>query len=364
MLIGSSGTKKSTAIKLMKKLLRASGYTTIAASKTTKEKFMLDLAGETNDGEGPEDPGSFMENALFGNSEGRDAEIFIMADEFNNFFGNGNIEFISLLGELWDHEGVFDNRIKNGKSVAINNPTVSILGGNTPTNFSLAFPPETLGQGFFSRILLIYGEPNGLRLTFPPTPSSESTEHIVNYLRAIKTRVHGEARLATKAKKLLDRIYQGNPRVDDVRFDAYSNRRLQHLIKLCLIVSAGRLSVEIEERDVVYANTILSYTESLMPKALGEFGRAKNSDVSHTVLDIISRSMKALTHKELWREVRQHLEKPSMLSEILASLAEAEKIQYVSTVRAWIPRRKIITDSDSELIQYSLLTDEERGVSK
>ena len=39
MLIGSPGTRKSTAIKLVKKLLNDAGYETIAADKTSKEKF-------------------------------------------------------------------------------------------------------------------------------------------------------------------------------------------------------------------------------------------------------------------------------------------------------------------------------------
>lgn len=38
MLIGSPGTRKSTAIKLIKKLIKTAGYDTIAADKTTKER--------------------------------------------------------------------------------------------------------------------------------------------------------------------------------------------------------------------------------------------------------------------------------------------------------------------------------------
>lgn len=360
MLIGSSGTKKSTAIKLMKKLLRASGYTTIAASKTTKEKFLLDLAGESDDG--VKSPEEFLDESLFGNAAGRDAECFIMADEFNDFFGNGNIEFISLLGNLWDYEGVFDNRIKTGKSVSINNPTISILGGNTPTNFSLAFPTEVLGQGFFSRLLLIYGEPNGRRIAFPVIPTIERTTHIISSLTSIKRTIHGEANLSTGAKQLLNRIYEKGFGVDDVRFESYSNRRFQHLIKLCLIVAASRMALELSERDIIYANTILSYTESLMPKALGEFGRARNSDVTHTILDIISRASVPVTTKEIWKEVRQHLDKLTQLVEILMNLQTADKILHVKSHSGWLGKRKVIDpELKNEFVDYSLLTPEERG---
>jgi len=46
MLIGEAGARKSTSIKLVKKLLGASGYTDFSANKTTKEKFLVDLQRE------------------------------------------------------------------------------------------------------------------------------------------------------------------------------------------------------------------------------------------------------------------------------------------------------------------------------
>ncbi len=47
MLIGSPGTKKSSAIKIGTKLLKQAGYTTFAAKKTRQEKFLLDLAEQS-----------------------------------------------------------------------------------------------------------------------------------------------------------------------------------------------------------------------------------------------------------------------------------------------------------------------------
>lgn len=358
MLIGSAGTRKSSAIKMMRKLLISSGYTSIAASKTTKEKFLLDLSGAKDGTEKTVD--DLLDSNIFGESAAEDAECFIMADEFNDFFGNGNIEFISLLGNLWDFEGVFESRIKNGNSIAVNNPTVSILGGNTPTGFSLAFPTEVLGQGFFSRILLIYGEPNGKRIAFPELPSTELTGSLLNHLKTIKARVFGEAELTQGAKSLLTKIYAGNFGVDDVRFDSYSNRRFQHLLKLCLIVSASRISRKIEERDVIYANTILVHTEFLMPRALGEFGRAKNSDVSHTVLELILRSRVPIGHLDVWKHVSTQLNKPAELADIFNNLKEAGKIQYIKTHKGWLPVRKERTAAIAGMVDFSLLTPEER----
>ena len=108
MLVGVAGTRKSTAIKLAKKLLVSAGYTTLAADKTSKEKFLLDLAGDTGEapsgGRGANKSVSLDTINLFGEDYATDStedkQMLIAADEFNYFFGNGNIEFASLLGNL------------------------------------------------------------------------------------------------------------------------------------------------------------------------------------------------------------------------------------------------------------------------
>ena len=363
MLIGSPGTRKSTAIKLMKKILLDAGYNTIAADKTTKEKFLMDLAGEVGEHDGKLTPDELLDQNLFGADDAKqDAEVFVMADEFNDFFGNGNVEFISLLGTLWDYSGVYRSRIKNGKSISVNNPTISILGGNTPTGFSLAFPTEILGQGFFSRILLIYGEPNGKRIAFPRSPEMAATLRIIESLRQIRISSIGLATLTTSAELLLTKIYSGQPGVDDVRFESYSNRRFSHLLKLCLITSAARAAKEIGEYDVLFANTILSHAERLMPKALGEFGKAKNSDVSHKIIQLAESHNGILTFKEIWRHVSNDLEKMADLATLLQNLCAAEKLQTVPGGKGFLPKRKVIEYGDTSVVDFNLLTQEERNL--
>lgn len=362
MLIGNPGTRKSTAIKLMKSLLFKAGYETIAADKTTKEKFLLDLSG-IEELEGKANSGDLDSINLFGDTDDTiDREMFIAADEFNDFFGNGNIEFISLLGTLWDYNGIYRNRIKNGKSVSICNPTVSILGGNTPTGFSLAFPTEILGQGFFSRLLLVYGEPTGKKITFPKAPDPAQTAELVSYLQGIKYACAGAATLEPTAELLLDKIYRGWGGIDDVRFESYSNRRFTHLLKLCLVVSAASMSKRIRECDVIYANTILAHTEHLMPKALGEFGKAKHSDTVHRIMQVLDAAQTVIGIKDLWKAVVQDLEKMESLSEILRSLVAADKIQAVQG--GFLPKRKVLVEVNDGMVDYGLLTREELGEVK
>jgi len=358
-LIGEPGTRKSTAIKMMKSLLGEAGYNTIAADKTTKEKFLVDLSGCEEEAEGAD----VLDKNLWGdddaNENSQPREMLIAADEFNDFMGINNMEFISLLGNLWDYSGVYRNRIKNGKSVSIPNPTISILGGNTATNFATAFPVEIFGQGFFSRLILVHGEDSGKRIAFPPVPDAKLKQALAARLIEIKTKVYGEATLTEGARRLMEKIYVQPRQLDDPRFSSYYNRRFTHLIKLCLIVSASRLSNVIDVCDVVYANTILSHTEHLMPKALGEFGKSKNSDVSHKIMQILDGATTPYDLKTLWGMLHHDLEKITDLAELLKNLVIAEKIQQ--TPVGFLQKKKVLVEVSSDTVDYNLLHPLEKG---
>lgn len=364
MLIGSPGTRKGTGIKLIAKFLRLAGYTNFASERTSKEKFLLTLESFGNQAIAITD---ILDQNLFGSDSSStlpDSEIFIAIDEFNDFIGSGNIEFMSMLGNMWNYEGVYKNEVKTGHSAAINNPTISILGGNTPTGFKNAFPVDMIGQGFLSRLLLVYGEPNGVRVTIPDSPSPEDLASIYMPLQEIRKRMQGPAELTKSGFALLDRIYQANITVDDYRFNSYSNRRLNQLIKLCIIVSAAKFTSKITDDIVIEANTILTHTEHFMPKALGEFGKAKNSDVTHTVLEIIYNANRLITMKEIFQQCSKDFEDLASLGKVLINLQEADRIQSVPGGRGFLPKRKMIEQDLEGFVEYSRLTNEEREMKK
>ena len=370
MLIGSPGTKKSSAIKIGAKLLSQAGYTTFAAKKTRQEKFLLDLAEQAERYIGADAiEADTLDDNLFGDMEIIDTsrydtcppcEVFVAADEFNNFIGLGNLDFISILGELWDYDGLYDHRLKGSKSVHIPDPTVSILGGNTPTGFAQAFPTETLGQGFFSRLLLVYGEPSGILHTFPPPPNVAKQKELIHYLVSIKENVKGEMQLSSAARELMERIYHTWPGMTDLRFEHYVNRRLTHLIKLTLVVTASRLSTTIEASDIIYANTMLSFTEQLMPKALGEFGKARHSDVTHKIMTALDSTGMPINFQALWKICHQDLDSRTQMSEIINNLIAAEKIQAVTG--GYLPIKKVLREGLEDTTNWNLLTPEERGL--
>lgn len=350
MLIGNPGTRKSSAIKTSKKILAHTGYETFAAEKTTKEKFLLDLEGAP-DGEqnaqyhaGNSRRKSGASNILSTEDvlrnldltsdvplhDGTPREIFICADEFNEFAGSGNLDFLSMLGSLWDWDDesvTYKHRFKNSKSISIYQPTISILGGNTHTGFQEAFPIQAIGQGFMSRLLLIHGEPSGRKIAFPTKPPESIGAALQELFTRIAATVKGEAILTPEARNALDMIYRAWQELEDFRFKHYSTRRFTHLLKLVLITSAMRCSCKIEMQDVLLANTILTHAEHGMPKALGEFGKSRHSEATQNVMAALFDTKKPLSFEDLWKVVSRDLDKRDQLTDIIISLTQAGKIQ-------------------------------------
>lgn len=361
MLIGNAGTKKSTAIKQAKRLAREAGYSKFSATKISKEKFLSDL-GEQDDSEAS--LGNILDANLWGSDNASDVrETWICADEFNEFFANNILEFCSTLGDLWDWEGPpYENRTKGAKgqghTVIIPNPTVNILGGNTPTAFAHAFPPEIVGQGFFSRLLVVHAKPTGVKVTWPKQVSEQDTAKMVERLLEIKNYHFGEVGISEDAKVLVDKIYKTWKQLDDIRYEAYGGRRLTHLLKLSLVHAAARLGKEITVEDVVRANTLLHHTECFMGEAFGEFGASKTSAQMHKIMQVLEGHL-GITAPQLWSHVQSDFDKLDNFVACLAGMQHAGRIQTHGD--KLYPVKKVVEELHTDCVEYNWLTKEEYG---
>ena len=340
MLIGPPGTRKSTAINIAKGLLDQAGYKTFAPSKTSKEQFLADLAVGFDKKVDKRKFESKFDDFQMDDLKQLDPEEFsddmdphevtICSGEFNSFIGLSGFEFISLLGDLWDNLPKFDVRNRTTTNSFVPKPTVNILGGNTQTNLMNAFPPDLLGQGFMSRMILVNADGARQKITFPD-PRDEALEmELAEMLMTIKMNVSGECALTSEAKELLDALYHQERFVDDPRFMYYENRRFDHLLKVCMIVAASKNKTEIDASDVMYANSILCFAELEMPKALGEFGKSKYSDLNNKIMTLLYDYPAGLTLDEIFKKVMQDADNIKMVAEVLQNLMKGERVKKIS----------------------------------
>ena len=348
MLMGSPGTRKGTAIGISTNLLKDTGYKRFAPDRLSKERFLMEIKPPFE-----EELDDDLENLVME----APAELYAVAEEFTDFVGQGGMEFMTMLTKLWNNVDRYEHPKIHGKSIVVEKPTINILGGNTAQGLSLAIPPEAIGNGFMSRMLFVHAEPTGVQITFPDSVNKDLKEELLADLKEIKENMQGEMTYTAEAKKVLDRMYREYIPVNDYRFSYYGTRRFTHLLKLCMVIAASELSMEITKEVALNANTVLYYAEIHMPKALGEFGRSKHSDNSHAVLEILNHAMKPFTLNEIYKQVSKDLSDVRDLSTIIKNLLVAEKVQVVTIggKQGYMPLHKESKKWVPELLNESYL---------
>ena len=352
LLMGTAGTRKSSALDIAKTILKESGYDRLAPSKTSKERLLVEMQQQIFD----------LDQDLEALVLESPNEIYVCKGEFIDFLGIGDTGFMNLLTDLWDNLPEYDNPKITRKSVKVYKPTISILGGATPQSIALAIPPEQLEMGFTSRILFIFSEPTGIKITFPKRPCPELKGVLLTKLKRIKETMKGEVHYSEDARPVLDRIYKEFIPIEDSRFSKYSARRFTHLLKLALILTVMEERLVITKEDCIKANTLLHAAELKMSKALGEFGKSRYSNVSNMIIEHLNHSLKPVSLQELWKLVAKDLTKIAELGEIVKNLQHAGKIQVVTLKdkQGFLPKNSESKTWSSELIDWNLLRKEER----
>lgn len=355
MLMGSPGARKNTAIGIAQKLLLRVGYDKFSADKSSKERFLIDMLGGSE-----EDENELLELYI----DNVASETFIVAEEFTDFLGKNNTEFLTMLGKLWDNPPQYRQPKIHGKSVFVPQPTVNMLSGNTPQAYFQNMPIESMGQGYMARVIHVHGESTGIKITRPPPPTQQSMDNMDSRFKEIKRRIHGEFKISKELEEgILTRIYKEYPEIEDYRFKYYNNRRFTHLLKLAMLMASTRYSLELTEEDVIIANTFLFYTEQKMPLSLGEFGKARNADVANAVIDILKSAKRPCTVRYIWRQVAQDLNRQEELQEIIRNLQSAGKIQLVESggVSGYTTKFEKNGKWKEDLLHDEFLTLEERA---
>lgn len=327
LMVGVPGTRKSTAIKSASSLLRESGYTKYAFTKTSREKFLLDFEEgfEYFDADGTRSQADKFAQMLASPVKRENSEAFICADEFADFIGVGNFNFVSTLTTLWDNLPDYSERLKNSKSVRIQQPVVNMLGGMTPTSLAQCMPASVVGQGFMSRIILVFGQPPHIKITWPEPPDEKLRAELVQFFASLSD-LKGAFTFTPEARDLTDQIYQSWENLQDIRLQYYGARRLIHLMKLCIVCAALHSQKVITEIIVEQANTILTHTEDSMHNALGEFGDSRSSAVTQKIMETLINAPTPLLVEDVWKAVSTDIERYTNFVEILANLRRANKI--------------------------------------
>lgn len=167
--------------------------------------------------------------------------LTIIANEFGVFLPSWEAEFMSTLTDLWDCGRYAETRRTSKLNIMLPNTQLNMLSADTPTHLNNLLPEGAWEQGFMSRTLIVYsGEMVHTDLfSFNGTDLGLHAD-ILSDLQSVY-RMYGEFEVVDEVKLAINEWSQkGCPPVPDhPKLISYRIRRLQHLLKLCMVASAA-----------------------------------------------------------------------------------------------------------------------------
>lgn len=338
LLVGDPGVRKSTAMGLAKKLIKGNGSIRLAPDDTggQRQGLITAMLDQT------EDVASMLEGL-----EGVDEDVspvtvdpedrhtmYCFASEFASFIGQGSYEMVTFLTKMWDGED-HNYTLKNSKAV-LEKPLLNLLGGTTPTALATSLPMEVVGQGFLSRVVLVYAE-SSMKIARPEPLAEQPLAELREIFNYVANNFSGPFKETKAASSLLDSLYLKEHKIEDTRFVYYQTRRHTHLIKLVMAMAALRGSQEIITEDVEDAEELLSLTESAMPNALGEFGLSPLGLARQKLLDFINQSPDPFTANNLWSLMQRDM----------------KMVDFTQTLKDFVTEGKVSAWEDGDVIRYA-----------
>lgn len=325
-LIAESGrARKSTAIKITKRLLHATDPgPRLIAQKITPEALIAALRSERTD----------EEARLMGETCGG----IIIADELMTLVNRKSYDtgLASLFIPFYDCEDKFEYQTRSHGTETVNYSHLSILAASTINSIREAIPASAIGDGFTSRVLFIYTDviPPPVAWTEFDAAKAQTMEELTRYLQGI-TSLSGRVDFTDEAKEFFiqeyDRFYIDSPFYDIPQLRAYSSRRHTHLIKvaICLMVCETPTSLSLKRKYLIGAKEIIEDAETQMPLVLQQIVTTDVGALTEQVFQIIA-SQAPVLRGDVMRHFTHKIDHDA-LKKILETLMQAGKIVTDST---------------------------------
>jgi hypothetical protein len=319
LIIGSPASRKSTAASIAKRALKSATGVRFAPADTGGQRQGLVLAMQGN----PDDSREYLGAAELG-AKGADIltladlaevtnippteehafvdeadkhHIAVVASEFSRFIGQNNLQMMDFLVERWDGD---DYEYKTRQSnIVLKNTLMNLLACTTPTMLNNSMPSAAGGQGFLSRMILVYGARKYRDIPRPSVPDQDLVLRVKDVLNDVYYNMAGAFDETKDGRAYSESLYGYTLEITDPRFAYYAERRYTHLLKLAMCLAAARKDRTIVRADYEEAHRILRATERGMPDALGEFGMNPLAMLKQEILEQLRANQGPVTMEQV-----------------------------------------------------------------
>lgn len=305
LLVADPGVGKSNAIYSARDIITADKRIKMAPQRITKEAFYMVL----------EESASNL--IIPGEAVQTHHSLSAFIDEFGVFVRRGDLDFMADLADLYDCPTRFQYRTKHQISQDLAKAWFNFISGCTPAWVKESFTEIALEQGFPARIIAVYGS----QKMIPDLWSTEIADSSNNKLQSLLTDdfaqicdLRGEFIWQSEAAKSFQAwVTDGmKPYPQDPRLRHYCTRRIMHIAKLSMVVSASEaddLLITVEHfrraRDILMAaelemhkayavvgkNPYFAAVEGVLKYTIAEYRRTKQAVSENKLRRVLEREV-------------------------------------------------------------------------
>jgi hypothetical protein len=273
------------------------------------------------------------------------SQIAICASELETFINKKKFTtgLVGTLTELYDCDSSIVIHTINRGSLELRDVFITMIGAITTMGMKESLPPEAYGEGFMSRVVVVFKEKTERRFRKPqifagfPTVAS-----LRESLAFILRERQGVYRLTTEADAWLEKWYddwrdyidddqgRNNERMGENRFDV-------NLLRIALLISMSRYENAdrmIEKSDLLQANDLLKLTYHTSNEATTEAGISLEGGNEHygKVAGYVRKKKKA-TRQEITSAMSSKRISMTDVKEALMQLHTEERIKVYGADR-------------------------------
>jgi hypothetical protein len=336
-LVGPPGNRKTAAMRIGKKVLRALEDIPFSAEATTKEKLVLDMADNQRVIDGL--PEEYSDYRLY-------APLTVMVTELSQFIGAGAQHMIDFLVTVYDQD-FYDYKTKNRGESKIDGPYLNVLACTTPDWITFYLKTDVISGGFSRRAIFVFETEKGRRVAIPSVSEEAklATDRVVEYGRRLKA-VSGPFRWDADAVDFYTNWYDNLKIPTEETIAGYYDSKHIQLLKIAMLLAISESTELVLLREhIENALGMLGLVEANLTRVFEGIGRNELNAVSGKVLDILRRSPSHMfTDKDGAREIQncllekqirgslwRHISDPREAERIFQHLIDSDKIIRFST---------------------------------
>lgn len=264
--------------------------------------------------------------------------VTYLASEFGMLINFEDKDMVNLLITLWDGRNTFAKETKTSGKDMVEGPWINILACTTPQWISANMNVNTIGGGFTSRCVFVYGDKKEHNVAYIKNQIKDIPkynalkEDLIHDLEHIASSIIGPYDLTPEAEawgeEWYSQLWTYDYHIDNEDYiNNYLARKQAHMHKLAIVIAAAQR----DERIITYddmrlAEVMLNTTEENFKKVFSKIGRTDEALHADTLLRAIELK-KELTYSEVVRLSQAHFPNSKEFEGIMESFQRAGQVQ-------------------------------------